>query len=1087
MPEPEPAPLGVDAGHSRRDFLKVLTGGTAAMLVAPPLSAAALAYAEEIGVPLRGPDGKVIVFHPPMASGIPLGGMGAGTFELRADGGMYEWQIFNNWGQRLILPDTFFAVRAAEKGKAAVVRRLQTIRHTSNPGLPVPNITYEGRAPIARLRYHEPALPVNVSLTAWSPLIPHEPRDSGLPAAVFTFELTNPTSSHAEATLLASIRNGVALANGWTGTQNRLERGPAMTAIHMERSAGSQLPRMAKPVRVLVLLESMPSHVRAAFANTDNLKLDVSVDVNNAPITLPFSTADDLAKHYDVIWLGEIPHAAATLGDANMAMIRDAVHKGVGLLVTGGWDAFYGNSKNRWGHLDATPIEQALPIVFRHAVDTVNQSTGIHIVEKTDFVLGMPQFQTIGGYNQIGALKAGAQVLLKADDGAPLLITGQYGQGRTAVWATSVGGGWPSAQWLQIPSFYSGLLAHLSHTTFTPGFGVHASEASSGDMTLAILAPAALAATQWHDVAAFWDEFQKHGSLLEQEVPPEMPRNAALASTVHLAPGETQKVTFLLTWYFPHQYAYSPKANLLGHMYNKWFHHSRDVATELLTRGEDLFRKTAAFQNALYAGTFPPKVKDAINAQLTTLTKESWWVADGTFAVWEGMVCCGLQTLDVAFYGSSVISLLFPQQQKTSMRLSARHQKPDGEMPHFFPGTFDHPDAWFKIDLMPAFALMVYRDYLWSGDHTFLREMWPVITKAMAYDQRTDKDGDFLPDSNGVDSTFDGWPMNGTTSYICSIWLAGLTACIRMAHILGDEKRHANYTLWLEKGKTSFEAELWNGRYYQMARDLTTQTQNTGILLAGMVGQWFADMCDLGEVLPPERVQSHNLAAFHYCRQKTRPGMWYVNPDDGICYINGFWPHGGTPPGEGQWNGPWTGIEYMFSSALAYEGQADLSVTVATDVYNRYVKRRAPWDHIECGEHYFRAMSVWTVLLGLQGFRWDAIRRSLGFTPHISQANHRSLFCTAASWGEYFAATSGGRRIHRVVHQAGKLALSEFTIGLTAAEGADPTTNFRALYNGARLAATVEKTADRAVIRFRHPLAMKAGSTLEVSWEHAGG
>ena len=61
---------------SRRNFLKVLGAASTAMAITPPVSATAKAYAEEIGAPLRGPDGKVIVFHPPMASGIPLGGHG---------------------------------------------------------------------------------------------------------------------------------------------------------------------------------------------------------------------------------------------------------------------------------------------------------------------------------------------------------------------------------------------------------------------------------------------------------------------------------------------------------------------------------------------------------------------------------------------------------------------------------------------------------------------------------------------------------------------------------------------------------------------------------------------------------------------------------------------------------------------------------------------------------------------------------------------------------------------------------------------------------------------------------------------------
>lgn len=1052
------------------------------MMVIPPPCATAAAHAEEIGAELRGPDGRTIVFHPPMASGIALGGMGAGTFELRAEGAMYEWQIFNNWGQRLVLPDTFFAIRTAVNGRAPVTRRLEAIRRTRHPGQPVKNITYEGRAPIARLRYQEPDLPLDVSLTAWSPFIPHKPRESGFPAAIFTFELTNRSSETVQATVLSSMRNGVGLSNGWTGTENRLRRDPSMVAVHMYGRVDSRPSSVSKPIRVLALIESIPARVKEVLDSTKDLTFDMSVDVTSGRIQLPFSTARELAQHYDVIWLGEIPHTRTTLGDANMNLIREAVHAGVGLFVTGGWDAFYGDSNTRWGHLNGTAIEEALPVNFCDSIDTINHSTRINLAEKADFILGSPESETLGGYNRIKSLKRGANVLIETVDGAPLLITGRYGRGRTAVWACAVGGGWPPRQWTQIPMFYAGILAHLANATFNPGFGVDPFDATSGDMTLSVLSPAALAAAQWRDLSAFWRSFEEHGTLVSENVPPEEPRNAALASTIYLAPGTTHKVTFILTWHFPNQYDYSRNANFLGHIYSRWFDNSLQVAREMASRHVDLFHQTSSFQDALYASSMPPKVKDAINAQLTTLSKETWWVKDGTYAVWEGMACCGLQTLDVAFYGSNPISLLFPHQQKTSMRLSARHQKPDGEMPHFFPGTFEHPDAWYKIDLMPAFALMVYRDYLWSGDHAYLRDMWPVITRAMAYDQRTDKNKDFLPDDHGADCTFDGWPMNGTTSYVSSIWLAGLAAGICMAQILGDRDIEANYTLWLDKGRQNFEKELWNGHYYQMARDIGTGTQNTGILLAGTVGQWFADLCDLGEILPREHVLKHNEAVFHYCRQHTRPGMPYVNPHDGIAYINGFWPYGGTPEGEGQWSGPWTGMEYMFASSLAYLDQTDLAVTVTTDVYDRYVHRRAPWNHIECGDHYFRALSVWTVLLGLQGFRWNAVRRSLGFSPRISPLDHRSLFCTAAGWGEYFAQTAGTKRVHRIVHRAGKLALSELTIGLSTVEGDAPLKNLRVSYDGKNVSVLSAVVNNRVVITLNRPLRLKVGSVLQVSW-----
>ena len=1075
----------VGAAVSRREFLTVLTTGAAAMAVVPVPSATALAHSEAKGAALRGPDGRIISFHPPMASGIPLGGMGAGTFEIRADGAMYDWQIFNNWAQKLILPDTFFAIHAQQNGPAGpatVTRRLETLRHNGKPGAPVGNITYVGRFPIAQLNYDEPALPVNVKLTAWSPFIPHQPKDSGLPAAIFRFAVSNPSADRVKTTLLFSMRNGVGLNNGWTGTQNQVERHPDMTAIYMNARTDSRPSAFDKPVRVLVLLESMPARVREVFADTRNLHLDTSVNLGDTPLRLPVATAAELAARYDAIWLGEIPHASATLGQHNMELIRDAVHSGVGLLVTGGWDAFYGDSPDRWGHLNGTPVEQALPITFCDTFDAIGAQAQIKVNLKTDFVLGSPESQTLGGYNRIASVRPGAKVILESDNGSPLLITGQYGKGRTAVWATAVDGGWPPQNWAQASAFYGGLLGHLAHATYTSGYGVDSFESSWGNMTLALLDTQGASAAQWHDSAAFWGSFERDGSLVNQDVAAGDPRNAAMACTFELSPGQTRDATFLVTWHFPNQYDYSNNRNFLGHMYNRWFNDSREVAHYVAQRHAGLWSQTESFQNALYAGSLPAKVSDAINAQLTTLNKETWWVKDGTYAVWEGMGCCGLQTMDVAFYASHPITLLFPHQQKTSMRLTARHQKADGELPHFFPGTFEHPDAWYKIDLMPAFALMVYRDYLWSGDIGYLREMWPVVTKGIGYDQRTDKNGNFLPDDNGPDSTFDGWPMNGTTSYVSSIFLAALAAGIRMAEILGDSAIKANYTDWLERGKRSFETELWNGRYYQMARDTAAGTQNTGILLAGTVGQWFADLCDLGDILPRDHVWSHNEAAFHYCRQKTRQGMPYVNADDGIAYINGFWPHGGTPAGEGQWSGPWTGIEYMFASALAWLNRADLAVQVTTDVYNRYVNRRAPWDHIECGDHYFRPLSVWTVLLGLQGFRWDAPRRSLGFAPRISPENHRSVFCTTAGWGEYFATTTGAVRQHRVLHRAGKLTLCEFTIGRSAHEGKTPPQAVQATCAGKPIVVHTAHTANRLVFSFPQPLRLAANSVLEIGW-----
>lgn len=1061
---------------TRRDFLKTAAATVAVAGAGELISPGALRAA---GLPARRQDGGFL-YHPPMSSGIPLGGMGAGTFEIRADGRTHEWQIFNNWASTLTLPDTFFAIHTSGGGRPSISRRLETVTDALLPGTPVEQITYEGKFPIARLAYEDHELPVQTTLTAWSPFIPHQPRESGLPAAVFTFQVTNRTAQPVQASVLASVRNGVGLHSN--GTRNVLSHIPDTTAIRMEPVGRVAEAAVNRPVRVLVLMEGGDdtSALRDSLAGVPGLTFDFPT-LGTGAVKLPAATAAELKGRYDAVWIGEIAHARDVLGPGNMATIRDAVRLGLGLLLVGGWDSFYGHDDGRWAHLNGTPLEEALSVTFADHFDAAGPSTGVHVAAPAPFDLSPTADLRFGGYSQIGGVKPGAQTLLTADDGTPLLVTGAFGTGRTAVWAPGAIGGWPSGDWNKA-DFFRTLAAWLAGASYTPGVGIPRLDPAAGTMTLAALSSDAASATEWDDAARLWQEFSARGTVSGQTVAPERHRNAALAQRVTLGPHETKSVTFVLGWHFPNHYDSTPQRNWLGHQYARWYADSDAVVRDVAANHARWYAATKAFQDSLYASTISLKVADAINAQLTTFAKETWWTEDGTWAVWEGMGCCGLQTLDVGFYGSTPIALFFPEQEKIAMRISARHQNPEGKMPHFFPGNFVTPDAWDKIDLMPKFALMVYRDYQWSGDLDYLKEMWPVIKRAMAYDQRNDQNKDWLPDDHGADETYDGWEMEGTTSYVAGLWLAGLAASVRMAEIVGDDAARADYAHWLEQGQKSFDSELWNGDYYQMSRSIANGHQSTGIMLAGMMGQWFAHLCDLGYVLPEDKVRRHNLAAFAHCRQATRPGMPYVSPQDGIAYVNGAWPDGSGPKGEGQWSGPWTGTEYAYASALGYVGLPDQAMTVTSDVYDRYAKRLAPWNHSECGDHYYRPMSVWTVLLSLQGFRWDAARQSLGFTPRVQPHDHRSLFCTSQAWGDYYAKTTAGERQHRLVLKSGTLNLREVTIGLAPHEGARPGAGLSVTHQGRPINATIRQNDDRLTVALAEPLTLRAGETLTMAW-----
>src|SRR5262249_40375904 len=76
------------------------------------------------------------------------------------------------------------------------------------PGLVrLASATFTGEFPLARIDFTDPALPVRVSLEAFSPFIPHEADDSGLPVAILRYRVSNPGASPAKVSIAWSIDN----------------------------------------------------------------------------------------------------------------------------------------------------------------------------------------------------------------------------------------------------------------------------------------------------------------------------------------------------------------------------------------------------------------------------------------------------------------------------------------------------------------------------------------------------------------------------------------------------------------------------------------------------------------------------------------------------------------------------------------------------------------------------------------------------------------------------------------------------------------------------------------------------------------
>jgi hypothetical protein len=136
--------------------------------------------------------------HKAWRSGVPLGGLGTGKFEILTNGSFSNFTTNNSWDfPTRQLPGTFLAVMAKASsfsGNARILRVNEpyTVSNSYPDVKTVSGATYKGMYPFADIEFRDKALPIKVRVEGFSPMIPQNPADSSLPVAVLNVELTNP-------------------------------------------------------------------------------------------------------------------------------------------------------------------------------------------------------------------------------------------------------------------------------------------------------------------------------------------------------------------------------------------------------------------------------------------------------------------------------------------------------------------------------------------------------------------------------------------------------------------------------------------------------------------------------------------------------------------------------------------------------------------------------------------------------------------------------------------------------------------------------------------------------------------------------
>src|ERR1022692_1302444 len=177
---------------------------------------------------------------------MPLGGIAAGSISLGGRGQLRDWELFNR-PDKGRSPEYAFASIWAQAGSRKPVAHVLEARlmppyegpdglgSKNAPGLSrLEGATFTGEFPIAQIAFHDSRLPVNVSLDAFSPFIPLDADDSGLPVAILRYRVHNPGKDAATVSIAWSIENPIGV-----GSHDPVKLRPGEQRINEYRESGN--------------------------------------------------------------------------------------------------------------------------------------------------------------------------------------------------------------------------------------------------------------------------------------------------------------------------------------------------------------------------------------------------------------------------------------------------------------------------------------------------------------------------------------------------------------------------------------------------------------------------------------------------------------------------------------------------------------------------------------------------------------------------------------------------------------------------------------------------------------------------------
>ncbi|MET2985595.1 GH116 family glycosyl-hydrolase [Aureibaculum conchae] len=596
----------------------------------------------------------------------------------------------------------------------------------------------------------------------------------------------------------------------------------------------------------------------------------------------------------------------------------------------------------------------------------------------------------------------------------------------------------------------------------------------------------------------------------------------AIGKQMVLKPGESQSITFVLSWYFPN--VHRPESGLhdlknkenLRYYYNKKFSSSTDVANTILENQEKYLETTKTWNATWYDASLPTWFLNRTFLNTSTLATRACYRFDdlsddpsneGRFYTMEG-VYLGEGTCTHVFHYEQALGRVFPglaRQLRTQIDYGLSYNEDNGIIKYRsveYPGYGSQDGRDYAIDGHAGTVLRMYREHTTSPNMDMLKAYWPKIKKSIQYMIAHDAEKTGSPDGilEGIQYNTLDKMWYGKIAWTSSMYNAALRAGEAMAKEMKDKSFERKCAKIADIGKKNMTKELFNGEYFINILDpenRRTPNSYIGCHIDQVLGQSWAMQAGLPRVLPKDETKKALKSIFKYNYHEDmgkyldtasiKNVRFYSLPGESGTVMCSF-PRGGSEKAPGIENGDWdklvvgyfsenmTGFTYQAAAHMIAEGLVEEGMTMIEAIHKRYSpNKRNPYNEVEYGNHYTRAMSSYGAFISASGFTLHEPKGEIGFAPKITPEDFKSAFISGQAWGTFTQKSSQDKQQNTIKIAYGTLALNKIKLDMLQGKPS----KVEVILNGVSLKGSISSYGNALTFKFKKQN-LKAGDKISI-------